>query len=136
MQAIEPGASVPGYVVANWAVLRLPEVLRVNLGKSAEMISACSLMLPFIRTNMTEEYADNPKVFGRWQTRMLEPYEASHGVAQLLARPPAELNLGNFKLRPNGPAEAIRLTWSKVNINVSDDALSWSNDAPIACAGG
>ena len=32
MQAIEPGIAVPGYVIANWAVLRLPEVLRVNLG--------------------------------------------------------------------------------------------------------
>lgn len=135
MQAIEPGAAVPGYVVANWAVLRLPEVLRVNLGKSAEMVSACSLMLPFIRTGMTEEYANNPKVFGRWQTRMLEPNEAAQGVAQLLSRPPAELNLGNFKLRPIGPAEALKLTWSKVNIEVSDAALDWSESAPIACKG-
>ena len=135
MQAIEPGSSVPGYVVANWAVLRLPEVLRVNLGKSADMVSACSLMLPFIRTGMTEEYANNPKVFGRWQTRMLEPNEAAQGVAQLLSRPPAELNLGNFKLRPIGPAEALKLTWSKVNIEVSDAALDWSESAPIACKG-
>jgi NAD(P)-dependent dehydrogenase (short-subunit alcohol dehydrogenase family) len=135
MQAIEPGASVPGYVVANWAVLRLPEVLRVNLGKSADMVSACSLMLPFIRTGMTEEYANNPKVFGRWQTRMLEPNEAAQGVAQLLSRPPAELNLGNFKLRPIGPAEALKLTWSKVNIEVSDAALDWSESAPISCKG-
>ena len=135
MQAIEPGASVPGYVVANWAVLRLPEVLRVNLGKSADRVSACSLMLPFIRTGMTEEYAHNPKVFGRWQTRMLEPNEAAQGVAQLLSRPAAELNLGNFKLRPIGPAEALKLTWSKVNIEVSDEALDWSESAPISCKG-
>ena len=133
MQAIEPGASVPGYVVANWAVLRLPEVLRVNLGKSSDMVSACSLMLPFIRTGMTEEYANNPKVFGRWQTRMLEPHEAAHGVSQLLCRPAAELNLGNFKLRPTGPAEALQLNWAKVNIAVSDEALAWSDTAPIAC---
>ena len=32
------------------------------LGRSADMASACCLMLPFIRTGMTEEYADNPKV--------------------------------------------------------------------------
>ena len=133
MQAIEPGASVPGYVVANWAVLRLPEVLRVNLGKSADTVSACSLMLPFIRTGMTEEYVHNAKVFGRWQTRMLEPHEAAQGVAQLLSRPAAELNLGNFKLRPTGPAEALQLNWSKVNIAVSDEALPWSDSAPIAC---
>jgi len=133
MQAIEPGASVPGYVVANWAVLRLPEVLRVNLGKSADMISACSLMLPFIRTGMTEEYADNPKVFGRWQSRMLEPHEAARGVSQLLSRPPNELNLGHFKLKPSGNPDGLKLNWSKVNIEVHDEALSWSNDSPIAC---
>ncbi|MEQ8493613.1 MAG: SDR family NAD(P)-dependent oxidoreductase, partial [Gammaproteobacteria bacterium] len=41
MQSIEPGVAVPGYVVANWAVLRLPEVLRVNLGRASDMASAC-----------------------------------------------------------------------------------------------
>ncbi|MGD9601120.1 MAG: SDR family NAD(P)-dependent oxidoreductase [Gammaproteobacteria bacterium] len=125
MQALEPGVSVPGYVVANWAVLKLPEVLKVNLGKAADMVSACSLMLPFIRTGMTEEYADNPKVFGRWQPRMLEPFEAARSVTQLLGRPAQELNLGNFKLGVGGTAEALDLKWSRVNINVSEEALSW-----------
>jgi hypothetical protein len=82
MQAIEPGVAVPGYVVANWAILKPPEVLKVNLGRSSDMVNSCCLMLPFVRTGMTEEYADNPKVFGRWQPRMLEPYEAAHGVTQ------------------------------------------------------
>ena len=75
MQAIEPGVAVPGYCVANWAVLRLPQVLKVNLGRSGDMVSAACLMLPFIRTGMTAAYAENPKVFGRWQPRMLEPFE-------------------------------------------------------------
>ena len=125
MQALEPGPSVPGYVVANWAVLKLPEVLKVNLGKAGDLVSAASLMLPFIRTGMTEEYAENTKVFGRWQSRMLEPVEAARSVGQLLTRQPAELNLGNFKLGVSGAAEAIDLRWSRVNINVSEDALSW-----------
>lgn len=125
MQALEPGVSVPGYVVANWAVLKLPEVLKVNLGKASDMVSAASLMLPFIRTGMTEEYADNPKVFGRWQPRMLEPFEAARSVTQLLGRPAQELNLGNFKLGVSGTAEAIDLKWSRVNINVSEEALDW-----------
>ena len=86
MQDIEPGVSVPGYVVANWAVLKLPEVLKVNLGRFAEMVNACCLMLPFVHTGMTEVNADNPKVFSRWQTHMLEPFEPAHGVAQLLGR--------------------------------------------------
>jgi len=125
MQALEPGVSVPGYVVANWAVLKLPEVLKVNLGKASDMVSAASLMLPFIRTGMTEEYADNPKVFGRWQPRMLEPFEAARSVTQLLGRSPQELNLGNFKLGVSGTAEAIDLKWSRVNIKVSEEALDW-----------
>jgi NAD(P)-dependent dehydrogenase (short-subunit alcohol dehydrogenase family) len=134
MQAIEPGAAVPGYVVANWAVLRLPEVLRVNLGKSADMVSACCIMLPFVRTHMTEEYANNPKVFGRWQSRMLEPHEAARGVAQLLARPTAETNLGNYKLRVIGAADAVKLAWSQVKIDINDATLPWSEDAQISCA--
>jgi NAD(P)-dependent dehydrogenase (short-subunit alcohol dehydrogenase family) len=124
MQAIEPGIAVPGYVVANWAVLRLPEVLRVNLGKSADMVSASCLMLPFVRTGMTEEYADNPKVFGRWQPRMLEPFEAAHGVTQLLGRSAEELNLGNFKLGVGGTAEDIELKWTQIKIDVNEQELA------------
>ena len=123
MQAIEPGIAVPGYVVANWAVLRLPEVLRVNLGRSAELVNACCVMLPFVRTGMTEEYADNPKVFGRWQPRMLEPFEAAHGVTQLLGRDPTSLNLGNYKLGVGGSAENVELNWSEVKIDVNEKPL-------------
>lgn len=131
MQAIEPGVAVPGYAIANWAVLRLPEVLRVNLGRSAEMVSAACLMLPFIRTGMTEEYSENPKVYGRWQPRMLEPYEAAQCVTQLLCRPAAELNLGNFKLVAGGTADALSLTWRQVRLEASDRALDWSDAQPI-----
>jgi hypothetical protein len=123
MQAIEPGIAVPGYVVANWAVLKLPEVLKVNLGRSADMVNASCLMLPFVRTSMTEEYADNPKVFGRWQPRMLEPFEAAHGVTQLLGRPPEELNLGNYKLGVSGTAEDIELKWTEIKIKVDEKEL-------------
>jgi NAD(P)-dependent dehydrogenase (short-subunit alcohol dehydrogenase family) len=127
MQAIEPGVAVPGYVVANWAVLRLPEVLRVNLGRESHMVSAACMMLPFIRTGMTREYADNPKVFGRWQSRMLETHEAAKSVTQLLLRPAEEINLGNYKLNVNGPADDISLAWSRIRIEVEEDALEWSS---------
>ncbi len=136
MQAIEPGAAVPGYVIANWAVLRLPEVLRVNLGRAASLVDSSCLMLPFIRTGMTEAYADNPKVFGRWQPRMLEPHEAAHAVVQLLARPSEELDLGNFKLGVGGTAEKLELQWSRVKIEVSDESLGWSAEAPVVCQAG
>jgi NAD(P)-dependent dehydrogenase (short-subunit alcohol dehydrogenase family) len=131
MQAIEPGIAVPGYVVANWAVLRLPEVLRVNLGKASAMASASCLMLPFIRTGMTEAYADNPKVFGRWQPRMLETYEAAHGITQLLGRSAEELNLGNFKLNVGGTAEKTELHWSQVKLDVNEQALAWSDETRL-----
>lgn len=131
MQAIEPGVAVPGYCVANWAVLKLPEVLKVNLGKSSDMVSAASIMLPFIRTGMTEEYADNPKVFGRWQPRMLETYEAANAVTQLLSRSGEELNLNNYKLGVEGTADKIALKWSQIRLEVQDDSLDWSNNAPI-----
>ncbi|MDN5939463.1 MAG: SDR family oxidoreductase [Salinisphaera sp.] len=124
MQAIEPGPAVPGYVVANWAALRLPEVLRVNLGRHAEMVSAECLMLPFIRTGMTQAYADNPKVFGRWQPRMLEPFEAAGSVSDLLARPAADLNLGNFKLNVGGSAADIELSWSRVRLEIAEEPLA------------
>ena len=39
-QAIDPGASVPAYVMSNWAVLQLPRVLAVNLGRNAKFITA------------------------------------------------------------------------------------------------
>lgn len=125
MQAIEPGVAVPGYVIANWAVLRLPEVLRVNLGKSADMVSAACIMLPFIRTGMTKEYSDNPKVFGRWQSRMLETHEAARSVAQLLTRPAGEVNLGNFKLNVSGPADKLDLSWSRVQLDIDEQSLDW-----------
>lgn len=123
MQAIEPGVAVPGYVVANWAVLRLPEVLRVNLGRSADMVNACCVMLPFVRTGMTEEYADNEKVFGRWQPRMLEPYEAAHGVTQLLGRKPEDLDLGNYKLGVGGTKDDIELKWTQIKIDVNESDM-------------
>jgi len=130
-QAIDPGVAVPGYVIANWAVLKLPEVLRINLGRAAENIDACCLMLPFVRTSMTQAYADNEKVFGRWQPRMLEPFEAALGVTQLLARHRSERNLGNFELRVEGTGESVRLTWSRVALEVSEEELDWSRSAPL-----
>ncbi|HNP34690.1 MAG TPA: SDR family NAD(P)-dependent oxidoreductase [Woeseiaceae bacterium] len=125
MQAIEPGIAVPGYVVANWAVLRLPEVLRVNLGRSAELVSSTCLMLPFIRTSMTEAHADNKKVFGRWQPRMLETHEAARSITRLLTQPREEIDLGNFKLNVSGSAENIELAWSRIRLEVEEDALDW-----------
>ena len=119
------------YVIASWAVLQLPQVLKVNLGRSSDLVSACCLMLPFIRTGMTEAYADNPKVFGRWQSRMLEPFESAQAVAQLLLQPADELNLGNFELNAHGEAAELALKWSQVNLEVSKSALAWSEEAPL-----
>jgi NAD(P)-dependent dehydrogenase (short-subunit alcohol dehydrogenase family) len=115
-QALDPGTSVPGYVIANFAVLALPEVLRANLGKAADVVSACSLCYPFIRTGMTDEYADNPKVFGRWQPRMLEPYEAAEQFVELMARPVKETDGGIFELLVDGTADDIEISWRRIRL--------------------
>ena len=130
-QAIDPGVAVPGYVIANWAVLPLPRVLQVNLGRSSGLVNACCLMLPFVRTGMTEEYADNPRVFGRWQSRMLEPFEAARAVTGLLARPASELDLGSFELLVEGEPAAVRLAWSQVHLDVREETLDWSITDPL-----
>lgn len=119
-QATDPGVAVPGYVIANWAVLQLPRVLKVNLGRDAGMVRAACLLLPFVRTGMTQDYVDNPKVFGRWQPRMLEPHEAARAVAELLARPEGDLDLGNFELLVEGAAADAALRWRSVDLELRE----------------
>jgi NAD(P)-dependent dehydrogenase (short-subunit alcohol dehydrogenase family) len=125
-QAIDPGLAVPGYAISNWAVLQLPKVLAVNLGRSANLVTASSILLPFVRTGMTGEYAENPKVFGRWQPRMLETHEAAEAFMELLARPREELEQGMFELLVEGSTEKVRVTWKKVHLDLREDSLEWS----------
>src|SRR5712671_529746 len=130
-QAIDPGVSVPGYAISNWAVLQLPQVLTVNLGRNAKLVTASSILLPFIRTGMTDAYAENPKVFGRWQPRMLETHEAAEAFMQLLTRPREELAQGMFELLVEGNAEQARVTWKKVHLDLREDPLDWSETHPL-----
>jgi NAD(P)-dependent dehydrogenase (short-subunit alcohol dehydrogenase family) len=125
-QAIDPGASVPGYVISNWAVLQLPRMLAANLGRSAKLVTASTILLPFVRTGMTDEYAENPKVFGRWQPRMLETYEAAEACMQLLARPQEELDQGMFELFVAGSVEKVYVTWKKIYLDLREELLTWS----------
>ena len=120
-QALDPGVSVPGYAIANFAVLQLPEVLRVNLGKSAGVVSAFSVCFPFIRTGMTGEYVDNLKVFGRWQPRMLEPYEAAEQFSELVSRPADETAGGIYELIVDGTAEDIGISWRRLALEARLD---------------
>lgn len=136
-QAIDPGVSVPGYVIGNWAVLQLPRVLKVNLGRHADQVRCFSLMFPFIRTSMTSDYADNERVFGRWQPRMLEPHEMAEAFMALMSRPPEETDDGMFELMVD-PAEGdattgqpISVTWREVSFDISEDPLGWSSDNPL-----
>lgn len=134
-QAIDPGVSVPGYSIANWAVLQLPQVLSVNLGKSASLVSAFSVMYPFVRTGMTGEYAENPRVFGRWQPRMLETNEAAEAFLQVLAQPAAETNNGMFEViveaDPSGAENGVQVTWKEVKLNVEEAPLAWSQSSKL-----
>ena len=132
-QAIDPGAAVPGYVIANWAVPAPSPGAPGQPGPGGgTRRTPAALMLPFVRTGMTEEYADNPKVYGRWQSRMLEPFEAARAVTQLLARPGSELDLGSFELRVDGEPAAVRLAWSQVHLDIREEALDWSAGDPLA----
>lgn len=133
-QAIDPGASVPGYALSNWAVLQLPKVLKVNLGRNADLVQCFSLMFPFIRTGMTDEFADNERVFGRWQRRMLEPSEMAEAFMALLARPGEETDDGMFELMVNDVDDSetdIDVTWKQVEFNIAETDLDWSASNPL-----
>jgi NAD(P)-dependent dehydrogenase (short-subunit alcohol dehydrogenase family) len=125
-QAIDPGVSVPGYVISNWGVLQLPRVLAVNLGSNASFVSALCILLPFVRTGMTDEYANNPRVFGRWQPRMLETSEAAEAFLRLLSRPQGELGQGMFELMVEGTTDNVRITWEKVTLDIREEKLDWN----------
>lgn len=127
--ALDPGATVPGYVISNWGVLKLPRVLQINLGRNANYVNACCVLPPYIRTGMTEEYIDEPAVWGRWQSRMLETHEAAKAFMQLLARPLEELNQGIFELMVDGPADQTSLSWKKVHLDLREEVLDWSKGA-------
>jgi NAD(P)-dependent dehydrogenase (short-subunit alcohol dehydrogenase family) len=133
--AIDPGATVPGYAISNWAVLQLPKVLAINLGRNSKFVSATCVLPPFIRTGMTDEFADNPQVFGRWQARMLETNEAAEAFLHLLTRPYAELDQGNFEIIVEGSADDIRLSWKKVHLDLREESLEWSRGASSDAAG-
>ncbi len=125
-QAVDPGVSVPGYAVANYAVLFLPKVLAVNLGKASAAISASSVLFPFIRTGMTDEYAENEKVFGRWQPRMLEPHEAAEAFLQLLAQDQSTTDQTNFELMVGGTPSETTVNWAQVHLDPVESAVPWA----------
>ncbi|MFN0028071.1 MAG: SDR family NAD(P)-dependent oxidoreductase [Acidimicrobiales bacterium] len=136
-QAIDPGASVPGYAISNWAVLQLPKVLAVNLGRSSGLVSSLSVLYPFVRTGMTDSYSDNPKVFGRWQSRMLETHEAAEAFLQLLARPTEDTDQGAFELLvqnedgTDATDSPVTISWHQVHLDVREEPLAWSAEAPL-----
>ncbi|WP_428122463.1 SDR family NAD(P)-dependent oxidoreductase [Candidatus Poriferisodalis sp.] len=134
-QAVDPGPSVPGYALSNWAVLQLPKVLKVNLGRSADLVSCFTLLLPFVRTGMTNEYADNERVFGRWQSRMLEPCEMAEAFMALLARPASETDGAMYELIVNAAesdaAAGIELIWNRLSVNLDEQPVDWSVESPL-----
>jgi short-subunit dehydrogenase len=129
--AIDPGPTIPGYVISNWGVLNLPKTLAINLGRNAKYVSTACVLPPFVRTGMTEEYTDNPDVFGRWQPRMLETHEAAKAFLQLLSRSREELDQGIFELMVDGTAADIRLSWKKVHLDLREEPLQWSERAVL-----
>ncbi len=125
-QAVDPGRSVPGYALSNWAVLQLPRVLAVNLGRQSESVCAFSILLPFVRTGMTGEYADNAKVFGRWQPRMLETHEAAEAFLRLLAQPDEDLAQGMFQLNASAADAGVEVAWQRLEMEVAATTPEWA----------
>lgn len=127
-QAVDPGRSVPGYAISNWAVLQLPEVLAVNLGRQADAVCAFSILLPFVRTGMTDEYADNENVFGRWQPRMLETHEMAEAFLGLLARGDDDLARGMFQLNAAAAevGSGVEVTWQRLRLEISASSPGWA----------
>ncbi len=131
-QAHDPGPGVAGYCAANWAVLSLPKILSVNLGRDADKVTAFSIGYPFVRTGMTEAYAQNAKVFGRWQPRMLTSVEASEALFWLLKRPRQELAGRFFQLEAEAKgSDAVSLAWSEVRLDPVVTHCDWSTAAPL-----
>jgi hypothetical protein len=77
---------------------------------------------------MTNEYAENPKVFGRWQPRMLETYEAAEAFMQLLAQPNDVTRGGMFEVmvepEPSRGEKGVKVTWQQVKFNVSETPVA------------
>ena len=125
-QAVDPGRGVPGYAISNWAVLQLPRVLAVHAGSGGPPICAFSVLLPFVRTGMTDSYADNEKVYGRWQPRMLETPEMARAFLQLLARSDDELGEGMFQLMVRSTDSGIALQWESLAFDLRSEVPDWS----------
>ena len=70
---------------------------------------------------MTDEYAENEKVFGRWQPRMLQTHEAAVAVMHLLSNSPNNLDQGLFELNVGGTAEQTELVWARRSIEIRDE---------------
>lgn len=130
-QAVDPGAGVPGYVLANFGVLSLPTVLRVNLGRHSDKVSAFSVALPFVRTGMTDAYAEDARVWSRWQPRMLEPHELAAAFLQLLGRPAAELSEQILQLDVEAAEAGTQLCWSSIALQPQRQELRWSREQPL-----
>ena len=130
-QAIDPGAGVPGYVLANFGVLALPTLLAKNLGRKKEIITAFSIAYPFVHTGMTTDYVDNAKVFGRWQPRMLETHEAALALSELIGRPDYELDGHTFQLNVAKKNDRVLASWSRVALKPVEASLDWSTSKPL-----
>ena len=94
-------------------------------------MTAYSVLYPFVRTGMTGEFAENPRVFGRWQPRMLEPNEAAEAFLQLLARPSEETRGGMFEVMVDAAERGVSVTWKQVQLETREDELGWSTEEAL-----
>jgi hypothetical protein len=64
-----------------------------------------------------------PEGFGRWQPRMLEPYEAAESFLDLLARPAEQTAGGIYELLVDGTPQALDISWRRVRLEAQPQDL-------------
>ncbi len=124
--AIDPGPTVPGYVISNWGVLKLAQDAGDQSRPKRKVRKHRLRTATFCPHRHDRGVYDNPDVFGRWQPRMLETHEAAKAFMQLLSRSREELDQGIFELMVDGTAADIRLSWKKVHLDLREEPLQWS----------
>ena len=141
-QAIDPGVSVPGYAISNWAVLQLPKVLSVNLGRSAGPGQRFSVMYPFVRTvddrrlrrqraglrALAAPHAGNP----RGRRVAAGPARPARGGDQPRhVRAACEATRASQSDAAGGTDGGVAVTWKRVRLDVVEERLAWSAEQPL-----
>ena len=133
-QAIDPGPSVPGYAVSNWAVLQLPDVLAVNLGKAASLVSA-TLDPAAVRAHRHDRRATprTPRCSAAGSRACSRPTRPPRRSCSCCSSRAEVTDRGMFELMVEAARrrEGVDVTWKQVHLDLREEPLGWSADTPL-----